>query len=170
MRVFSALVVLGVVSASDFGEPIVSLEKITSLVKSTADLGIDSVKFVSVKFEEALSDAHRPYYTKFTDHVSEYKVLVIKHYKKSFLKPLVDTVISAVFGTVLNVYETLNNLNHKYLDSLIEEFEYRFPSSSGLLGQELIDRALTFAWLFLSIKWVLNFVFCRRCCKASRKL
>ncbi len=175
MRIFSSVLALGLVSSSvaDFGEPIVSLDKVISLVKSTTDLGIDSAKFVSVKIEEALSDSHRVHYSKFAQHVHEYKELVVEMYKKSPLKVSVEIITGTVMGVVAQVYERLNRLNHLYLDSVIEEFEYRFPSSSGLLGQELIDRALTFLWLFLSIRCVLKLVFCRgRCggCPMNRKL
>lgn len=169
MRVFSnLLVVLGVASA-DFGEPIVSLEKVTTIFKSTADLGIDSVKFVSVKLEEALPESTREHYAKFTEHVAEYKAMVVHMYHKSIVKHGVDTVFGAVASIVMKVYEKLNHFNHLYLDSVIEEFEYRFPSSSGLLGQELIDRGLTFGWLIMSVQFAMKMLF-GTCCRKSRKL
>lgn len=172
MKVFSivGLLILSLVhsSSAQYEEPLVSLDKVTGIVKATAGLGMDSIKYVSFKIEHALSEEHKSVYSDFTRRVVEYRKLVVETYTHSVAKKVVDTVVGTGMGIVFQLYERLNNLNHTYLDGIVEEFEYRFPKSSGLLGQELADRVLTVMWLVFATKTAFKLVFCNKCCRKSK--
>jgi hypothetical protein len=161
MRIVSVIAILGLACA-ETQQPIMSLEKITTVLSATKDLTIDSVKFVSFKIEEALPEPHNDTYGKFVAHADEYTTMVGDMYRRSVVKPAVDVVYRTVFGLITKTYERLNNFNHMYLDALVQEFEHKFPTSRGLLGRELVDRVLTITWVYWSIKCALKLM-CRKC-------
>ena len=107
-------------------------------------------------------------YGKFVHHVVEYRDMVWGLIKNSPLRGIVVGIAGTVMGVAKNRYDAFNKLNHQFIDPIVVDFEARYPSSAGLLGHELIDRALVAVWVYYFVKCTLRLL-CRKCGACSRK-
>ena len=139
-------------------EPILSYSKIDGLVRSSISLSVDTVKYGSIKFEEALPEEPRKIYAKFTNNLKAYTNMVSNAYATSPVKGGVETVIGIVWNFLAGRYARFNELNHRYITPIVSDFEQRFSTSKGLIGEELVDRALVVAWLWYAIKFVVKYI------------
>jgi|LauGreDrversion4_2_1035121.scaffolds.fasta_scaffold34195_3 hypothetical protein len=145
--------------------PLVSFERVSSLVWSSVELGTDLLKFGSTKLQESLSGEPRKIYDKFADNADKYKGMVVEWYSESAVVSSVDdNLVKPVMSVLKGRYDAFNKLNHVYLDGIVDEFENRFPNSAGLFGSDLIDRTLVVVWLYMCVRCVMN-TMCRGCCK-----
>jgi hypothetical protein len=166
--VYLLAAVVGQVNSSS--EPLVSLDSVSNLVVSSVELGADLVKFGSSKLQESLSGEPRKVYDKFVVHADNYKTMVVKWYAESSVTAgVTENVLKPVIGVLKGRYDAFNKLNHQYLDPIVEDFEARYPSSTGLLGSELVDRALVIVWMYMCLRYVLG-IMCRGCCNKNRQV
>lgn len=157
------------VAASSKDEALVSFNRMTDLVWSSIELGSDLVKFGSTKLQESLTGEPKKVYDRFVDHSVEYKGMVAEWYRNSALVAgVTDNLVKPIAGVLKGRYDAFNKLNHMYLDPIVEDFEDRYPGSAGLLGSELIDRALVVIYLYMCVRFALQLM-CGGCCRKNAR-
>ena len=151
-------------------EPLVSFDSVSTLVWTSAELSVDLIKFGSCKLQESLSGEPRKVYDKFVDHAEHYKTMVVDWYSESSVSVgLRDSVIKPLIAVLKGRYDAFNKLNHQYLDPVLDDFEARYPKSTGLFGSELVDRILVVVWIYMCIRYVVG-IMCGGCCKKNRQV
>jgi len=173
MRVFILLIIAAAATAangkkSSIEEPLVSYDKVHTLVTSSVELGVDLVKFGSYKIEESLNGETKKVYSKFVNRLEEYSTMVWTMVAP--VRALTVTAFGTVMSVVKNRYDAFNKLNHQYVDPIVVDFEGQFPSSAGLVGHELVDRLFVAVWIYYFFKCSIRLAFrkCGGCCKKTK--
>jgi hypothetical protein len=166
--------VAGEVSGHQSGvNPLISVDKVTDLVYSTASLSLNMFKFTSDKIEESLTGEPKNIYRKFTNHCAEYIDMIVNMWNTSPAIAPVRNVVGIVTGHVINQYQRISKLSGKIIDPIVQQFEERYPASKGLIGSSILDRFLLIGWVYWMWKmvaclsaWAMG---CRCCSYKSRK-
>lgn len=152
---------------------LISVDKVTDLVYSTASLSLNMFKFTSDKIEESLTGEPKTIYRKFTNHCAEYIDMIVNMWNTSPALAPVRNVFGIVTAHVINQYQRISNLSGKIIDPIVQDFEDRYPASKGLIGSSILDRFLLIGWVYYMWKMVVCLsawaMGCRCCSYKLRK-
>ena len=133
--------------AAGAAKPLISVNTVTEVVKTSVGLSVDIAKFSSYKVEESLPQEARKHYIKFTSHCQEYAKMVQEFFATNVVVGNLKNVAGMVIEFVSNIYERANAQSATIIDPVVHELEQRYPSSAGLIGASLLDRLLVSVWL-----------------------
>jgi hypothetical protein len=133
--------------------PVVSVSKLVELVSHSASLSYDIALFTSDKLEASLSGEPRRIYSEFTKHCIQYKGMIMNYWKSS---QALQDALGFVYMTVGQQIERANEFSGRILNPLVAEFEKRYPSSKGLVGETVLDRVLLGYWLVVFVRLMLR--------------
>lgn len=155
-------------------KPLLSVNTVTEVVKTSVGLSLDIAKFSSYKVEQSLPQEARKHYVKFTTHCQDYSQMVQEFFATNPVVANLKNVAGMAYEFLSNMYERANAQSAKIIDPVVLEFEKKYPSSAGLIGASLLDRLLVAVWLVWFFRTAggltIRLLGCKTCSKTKRNI